>query len=182
MFPKTEFGYYVECTLANSRHGAPPFDYQACPITSEFRARLIPEQVMLVPAQNPSGTREVQAHASPGGGTVRVIAAAATHFGGHVVQKGEGVAPGTLNDAVLHGHPAVVWVTYHWGTSPRHDFMATDGRRVPYAGTVEHAVTLVGVRPDSVWVNDPLTGLERISRAAFEASYHVSGDMGVVLD
>ena len=73
MFPKSEFGYYIECTLANPRHGAPPFDYQACPITSEFRARLIPEQVMLVPAQNPSGTREVQGHASPGGGTVRVI-------------------------------------------------------------------------------------------------------------
>jgi hypothetical protein len=61
-------------------------------------------------------------------------------------------------------------------------YVAFDSRPIPYAGLVEHAVTLVGVRQDSVWINNPLTGLERISKPVFEAAYGVYADMAVVFD
>jgi uncharacterized protein YvpB len=110
------------------------------------------------------------------------IGGAASHFGGNVLRQGQAIPPSVLYDQVLHAHPSVVWVTYQWATPTRNDYVAFDGRPIPYAGPVEHAVTLVGVRPDSVWVNNPLTGLERISKPVFEAAYHVFGDMAVVLD
>jgi uncharacterized protein YvpB len=110
------------------------------------------------------------------------IGAAAVHFGGKVLRQGQAVPPSVLYEQVLQGHPAVVWVTYQWAMPSPSSYVAFDGRPIPYAGPVEHAVTLVGVRPDSVWINNPVTGLERISKPVFEAAYGVYGDMAVVLD
>jgi uncharacterized protein YvpB len=110
------------------------------------------------------------------------IGAAAIHFGGRVLRQGQAIPASILYEQVLLGHPAVVWVTYQWARPSPSYYVAFDGRPIPYAGPAEHAVTLLGVRPDSVWVNNPLTGLERISKPVFEVAYGVYGDMAVVLD
>ena len=128
---------------------------------------------------NPNGS---QVSLTGYGTYYRTIASAAGHFGGNVLRQGQAVPPSVLYDQILRGHPAVVWVTYHWATPARGDYIAFDGQPIPYAGPVEHAVTLVGVRPDSVWINNPLTGLERISKPVFEVAYHVYGDMAVIVD
>ncbi|TMC45753.1 MAG: hypothetical protein E6J25_02025, partial [Chloroflexi bacterium] len=73
------------------------------------------------------------------------IAHAATVLGGRVLRSGQNISPADLYDAILSGHPAVVWVTYHWVKLTRKDYVAFDGKTVPYAGPGEHAVTVVGV-------------------------------------
>ncbi len=110
------------------------------------------------------------------------IQAAAGRLGGHVLQAGENLTPATLYGAVLNGHPAVAWVTYRWEPGKRQDYVAFDGRGVPYAGPVEHAVAVIGVRPDAVLINDPWNGQGWIAKPTFETAYAVYGQMAVVLD
>lgn len=110
------------------------------------------------------------------------IAAAARAFGGTVLAAGEGISPDTLYADVLAGHPVVAWVTYQWVGASRQDYVAFDGRLIPYAGPVEHAVTVVGVTATQVYVNNPDFGLEVISRTVFESSYATYNDMAVVLE
>lgn len=110
------------------------------------------------------------------------IAAVATRLGGRVLRAGEGVSPTDVYGAIQAGHPVVAWVTYQWVAPARTDYVAFDGRSIPFAGPVEHAVTVVGVTPDSVFVNNPITGQEWVSRSAFEAAYRTYNDMAVILD
>ena len=109
------------------------------------------------------------------------IARAAVALGGQVLRAGEGIAPADVYDAILRGHPVVAWVTYGWGAAARNDYVAFDGRQVPYAGPVEHAVTVVGVNDASVLVNNPMSGPEWVSKSTFEASYGTYQQMAVVL-
>jgi uncharacterized protein YvpB len=109
------------------------------------------------------------------------IAAAATKLGGTVLGAGEGIAPTTVYAEILAGHPVVAWVTYQWVVPQRADYTAFDGRVIPYAGPVEHAVTVVGVTPSQVYINNPDTGLEIVSRSVFEASYATYNNMAVIL-
>jgi len=109
------------------------------------------------------------------------IARAATTLGGHVLRAGEGVRPAELYDAILAGHPAVVWVTYRWVAATRTDYLAFDGQRIPYAGPVEHAVTAAGVDAARVLINDPLLGVVWLPRAVFERTYATYNDMAVIL-
>jgi len=109
------------------------------------------------------------------------IAHAATVLGGHVLRSGQNIMPAELYDAVLNGHPAVVWVTYHWVRLTRKDYVAFDGKTVTYAGPGEHAVTLVGVQPTRVLINNPSTGVEWIDKATFEAIYAIYDHMAVIL-
>jgi len=109
------------------------------------------------------------------------IARAATRLGGHVLRAGEGVRPAEVYDAILAGHPAVVWVTYRWVAATRVDYVAFDGQRVPYAGPVEHAVIAVGVDPARVLINDPLLGVVWLQRDLFERTYATYNDMAVIL-
>ncbi len=109
------------------------------------------------------------------------IARAAGTLGGRVLRAGEGVVPADVYDAILQGHPVVAWVTYRWVSTPRNDFVAFDGRLVPYAGPVEHTVTVVGVNEDSVLVNDPLSGPQWVSKSTFEAAYSTYQQMAVIL-
>jgi uncharacterized protein YvpB len=109
------------------------------------------------------------------------IARAAGVLGGHALRSGEGIAAADVYDAILAGHPAVVWITYRWVAATRADYLAFDGQRVPYAGPVEHAVTAVGVSPTSVLINDPLLGAGWIARTTFERSYATYGEMAVIL-
>ena len=109
------------------------------------------------------------------------IAHAAMVLGGHVLRSGQNIPPAELYDAVLSGHPAVVWVTYHWVRLTRKDYVAFDGKMVTYAGPGEHAVTIVGVQPTRVLINNPSTGVEWIEKATFEAIYAIYDHMAVIL-
>jgi uncharacterized protein YvpB len=109
------------------------------------------------------------------------IAHAAMALGGHVLRSGQNILPAELYDAVINGHPAVVWVTYHWVRLARKDYVAFDGKTVTYAGPGEHAVTLVGVQPTLVLINNPATGVEWIDKTTFEAIYAIYDHMAVIL-
>jgi uncharacterized protein YvpB len=102
-------------------------------------------------------------------------------LGGHVLRSGQNILPAELYNAVLTGHPAVVWVTYHWVRLARKDYVAFDGRTVTYAGPGEHAVTVVGVQPNRVLINNPSTGVEWIDKPTFEAVYAIYDHMAVIL-
>jgi len=110
-----------------------------------------------------------------------VVASAAAAAGGRVLLAGERVPVTAVYDQVLTGHPAIVWVTYDFRLHPRHDYLAWDGRWVPYAGPYEHTVTVVGFDGATVLVNDPARGVSRLGKLTFEAGYGVYDGMAVVL-
>jgi uncharacterized protein YvpB len=127
---------------------------------------------------NPNGSEVTQT----GYGTYYpTIARVAAALGGNVIAAGEGITPSAVYDAVLAGHPVVAWVTYQWVTAQRTDYVAYDGRVIPYAGPVEHAVTVVGVSDTTVTINNPDSGVEVVSKATFEAAYATYNQMAVVL-
>jgi len=109
------------------------------------------------------------------------VVKAATQLGGHVLAQGEGITPNQVYEAVLAGHPVVTWVTYQWVTLRRQDYVAFDGRVIPYAGPGEHAVTIVGVDPTRVLVNNPWSGQEWVNKTVFERVYETYNQMAVVL-
>ncbi len=102
-------------------------------------------------------------------------------LGGHVLRSGQNIPPAEVYDAVLNGHPVVAWVTDHWVRLTRQDYIAFDGKTVTDAGPGEHAVTVVGVQPTRVLINNPWTGVEWIDKPTFEAIYAIYGDMAVIL-
>jgi uncharacterized protein YvpB len=106
---------------------------------------------------------------------------AATKLGGRVLRSGQNILPAEVYDAVFNGHPVVAWVTYHWVRLTRKDYVAFDGKTVTYAGPGEHAVTVVGVQPTKVLINNPATGVEWIDKATFEAVYAIYDHMAVIL-
>lgn len=127
---------------------------------------------------NPSGS-EV---ALTGYGTYYpTIAKAAGQLGGTVLNSGEGISPADVYAAILAGHPVVAWVTFGWVVPQRSDYVAYDGRTIPYAGPVEHAVTVTGVDATHVYINNPDTSREVVSKGVFEAAYGTYNDMAVVL-
>ena len=89
--------------------------------------------------------------------------------------------PHGLYSYVLDGHPAIVWVADEWVAAVRSDYTAFDGTTVPYAGPVEHSVTVSGVSPTSVLVNDPDAGRYWIPKSTFESVYQTYNQMAVVL-
>jgi hypothetical protein len=109
------------------------------------------------------------------------IATAATALGGTVLARGEGISPQSVYSYVLDGHPTVTWVAYQWVAAARSDYIAFDGVTVPYAGPVEHSVTLAGVSPTSVLINDPDAGQYWIPKSTFESAYETYNRMAVVL-
>jgi uncharacterized protein YvpB len=109
------------------------------------------------------------------------VVKAARTLGGHVLNAGEGITPAQVYAAVLAGHPVVTWVTYHWVILHRQDYVAFDGRTIPYAGPGEHAVTVVGIEPGRLLINNPWSGPEWISKTLFERIYTTYNDMAVIL-
>src|SRR5215470_7032966 len=109
------------------------------------------------------------------------IARAAAALGGSVLASGQGIPAATVYAAVLQGHPVVAWVTYQWVTPTRFDYTAFDSRTVPFAGPVEHAVTVVGVDEGSVLINNPWSGQEWVDKTTFEAAYAVYDQMAVIV-
>jgi len=108
------------------------------------------------------------------------IARAAKASGAVVSAAGPGIAPAAIYAAVMSGHPAVTWVTNTYRAEPLATWRAWDGAVVSYT-LREHAVTVIGVTPSQVLLNDPWYGQRWHARSEFEAAYSTFGDMAVVL-
>ena len=113
------------------------------------------------------------------------VARAAIRAGARVVTSGAGlygtpVPPSAVYNAVLDGHPVVVWISNTYHDVPLHRYTAFDGAQVWYTLT-EHAVTVIGVRPGGVLINDPWFGQAWHSKAQFESAYRTFDDMAVVI-
>ena len=110
-----------------------------------------------------------------------VIKRTAEALGGGVVAAGEGIPPSELYGQVLAGHPAVAWVSFDYRYRSNSHYVSFDGDHVQFGPGWEHAVTVIGVTPDSVLINDPWNGQGWHSRAEFESAYATFNDMAVVL-
>ncbi len=112
------------------------------------------------------------------------IARVATACGASVLRAGESTEPDTIYAVLLGGHPVVAWVAYDWKYHPASMRWVTfDGAQLWWHGPFEHAVTLVGVTPTSVLVNNPMreADWEWVTKDDFEAAYRTFGDMAVIL-
>ncbi|HSS61579.1 MAG TPA: C39 family peptidase [Candidatus Limnocylindrales bacterium] len=113
------------------------------------------------------------------------VARAAVRAGAHVVVSGSGlygepVPVADVYNAVLVGHPVVAWISNTYHSVPLAHYLAFDGSTVAYTLT-EHAVTVVGVRPDAVLINDPWFGPAWHPKAQFESAYATFSQMAVVI-
>jgi uncharacterized protein YvpB len=113
------------------------------------------------------------------------VARAVETAGIHVIVAGSAlygsaVSPNTVYDAVLRGHPVVAWISNTYRTVRLQSYVAYDGSRVSYSLT-EHAVTIAGVRPGGVYIDDPWFGPGWHTKAQFEAAFATFGDMAVVV-
>ncbi|HEX6348211.1 MAG TPA: C39 family peptidase [Candidatus Dormibacteraeota bacterium] len=115
------------------------------------------------------------------------VGRAAQGLGAQVLVAGEGVAPAQVYDYVAQQHPVIAWVSMSghgdYAPKPTTTYVAFDGRQVVFGAGFEHSVVVVGATPDSVQVLDPEpdVGPHTLSRADFEASYQVFGQMAVAL-
>jgi uncharacterized protein YvpB len=108
------------------------------------------------------------------------VARAAGKLGATVVSSGTGVSPADVYAAVLQGHPVVAWVTSTYQRDTVRTWTAWDGSSVRYS-LHEHAVTVVGVTPGAVIIDDPWWGQVWKSHDEFETAYAVLGQMAVVV-
>jgi uncharacterized protein YvpB len=93
---------------------------------------------------------------------------------------GSGIAPADLYNAVLDGHPVVAWISNTYHDVPLASYVTSDGSTVWYTLT-EHAVTVIGVRPDAVLINDPWFGQSWHPKAQFESAYQTFQNMAVII-
>ncbi|TMD44502.1 MAG: hypothetical protein E6I86_16445, partial [Chloroflexi bacterium] len=70
------------------------------------------------------------------------IAAVAQADGATVAQAGEGIAPSTIYQAVMAGHPVIAWTTFDWIYHRVSHYVAFDGRTVQFGSPYEHAVVV----------------------------------------
>ena len=108
------------------------------------------------------------------------VARAAQSAGAGVGAAGPGISPADVYDAILHGRPVVAWISNTYHRVPLSSYVAYDGKRVWYTLT-EHAVTIAGVRPDAVFIDDPWFGPAWHSKAQFESAFATFGGMAVIV-
>jgi uncharacterized protein YvpB len=113
------------------------------------------------------------------------VAAAAVRAGAAVERAGSGlygpaVPASALYQAILDGHPAVTWISNTYHQVPLGSYVAYDGATMRYTLT-EHAVTLIGVKPGWVLIDDPWFGKAWHRRSQFESAYRTFAGMAVVL-
>jgi uncharacterized protein YvpB len=109
------------------------------------------------------------------------ISGAARRFGAGVTGVSEGFPPSSVYQAILDGHPVVAWVSFDLQYHANTAYYAFDGRIVQFGAPYEHAVTVIGVTPDSVLVNDPWRGQLWISKSTFQGAYATFNNMAVVI-
>lgn len=111
-----------------------------------------------------------------------IVEQVAREFGGRIVGSGQGFTPAMIYQALLRGHPVVAWVSFDWRRHYPSSYQAFDGNVVPYGSPYEHAVTLYGVTPGYVMVNNPWHGYRQwISKARFQAAFATFGNMAIIL-
>lgn len=114
-----------------------------------------------------------------------ILAIARSHGAPNSIGK-EGFSAAEIYHAVANHHPVLVWVETGWENATaagyRGIWTAWDGNKIPYS-LIEHVVTLSGVSPTQVRVNDPWKAGSQYwySKAAFEASWRDFNDMAVIL-
>ena len=113
------------------------------------------------------------------------VAVAAMLAGANVLEAGSGlygvaVPPADVYSAVMEGHPVVAWISNTYRQVALATYVAYDGAAVRYTLT-EHAVTIIGVRPDAVLINDPWFGRAWHPKAQFESAYRTFAGMAVIL-
>jgi Peptidase_C39 like family len=108
------------------------------------------------------------------------IARVAQADGAAVSQAGEGIAPSTIYQAVLSGHPVIAWISFDWLYHRVTHYVAFDGRTVQFGSPYEHAAVIRGVTNGYVLVNNPWFGVQWISKSTFESSYATFNDMAVI--
>lgn len=113
------------------------------------------------------------------------VARAAAAAGATVLASGSGlygspVPATTVYRGVLAGHPAIAWISNKYRQVPLDSYVTDDGATVQYTLT-EHAVTIIGVRPDAVLIDDPWFGRAWHAKAQFESAYRTFAGMAVII-
>jgi len=94
---------------------------------------------------------------------------------------GEGFAPSAIYAALASGQPVQVWIETRFARVPLGTWTAWDGTAVRYS-YAEHSVTLTGVSPTQVRVNDVLDASQYwVSKSLFEANFADFNNMAVIL-
>ena len=99
---------------------------------------------------------------------------------------GEGFTAAQVYAALANHHPVLVWVETGWENARAAGYTGTwtswDEKQINYS-LIEHVVTLSGVSPTQVRVNDPWRAGSQYwySKAAFENSWRDFSNMAVIL-
>jgi uncharacterized protein YvpB len=118
-----------------------------------------------------------------------IILSIAQSHGAPSSTGGEGVTPAEVYAALSAGHPVLVWVETGWENARAAGYTGvwtswpdTGSKPIRYS-LIEHVVTLSGVSPTQVRVNDPWKSGSQywFSKAAFEASWADFNNMAIVL-
>ena len=93
---------------------------------------------------------------------------------------GEGFAPSRIYSELAAGHPVQVWIETRFARVPLGTWTAWDGTQVRYS-YAEHSVTLSGVSPTQVRVNDVLNATQYwVDKSLFEANFADFNNMAVI--
>ncbi|TMF87561.1 MAG: hypothetical protein E6I07_07215 [Chloroflexi bacterium] len=110
-----------------------------------------------------------------------VILDLARNYGLPSAAGGEGFPPGEIYAALAAGNPVQVWVQTRFARVPLGTWTAWDGTAVRYS-YAEHSLTLTGVSPTQVRVNDVLDASQYwVSKSLFEANFADFNNMAVIL-
>ena len=118
-----------------------------------------------------------------------VILSIAQSHGAPSSTGGEGVTAAQVYAALAKGHPVLVWVETGWENARAAGYTGvwtswpdTGGKLISYS-LIEHVVTLSGVSPTQVRVNDPWKSGSQywFSKAGFEASWADFNNMAIIL-
>jgi len=96
---------------------------------------------------------------------------------------GNGWTSSKIYAAVAAGHPVMAWVETGWMSAYVGYWTTFDGTKKIRYSLIEHVVTLSGVSPTQVRVNDPWKSGSQywFSKAAFEASWADFNNMAIIL-
>src|SRR5438094_10576185 len=93
---------------------------------------------------------------------------------------GEGFAPSRIYSELALGHPVQVWIETRFARVALGTWTAWDGTQVRYS-YAEHSLTLTGVSPTQVRVNDVLDASQYwVSKSLFEANFADFNNMAVI--
>jgi uncharacterized protein YvpB len=118
-----------------------------------------------------------------------VILSIAQSHGAPSSTGGERITAAQVYAALAKGHPVLVWVETGWENARAAGYTGVwtswadkGGKPIPYS-LIEHVVTLSGVSPTQVRVNDPWKSGSQywFSKAAFEASWADFNNMAIIL-